>query len=142
MRYYKARQRKDGKWDYTCSMGDYIHPVGYCAAYREWTKEDEDRFAIPADDPQVVKSRSFKDKHHDCGHDSPKEAEECYKQYLLDQKLHKGFSNEVQRKCQVCGEWTQHYIEVDMRFWELCEKHNNRDEVSKLLPAPCETWAS
>ena len=36
MNYYGPRQRKDGKWDYTCRNDGHIWPVGYCHEYEEW----------------------------------------------------------------------------------------------------------
>lgn len=142
MRHYKARQRKDGQWDYTVNLGDFIIPVGYCSKYHRWTEEDARRFDIPTDHPTVVRGEKFAHKHHDCGHSTPEEARECYRQYLLDQELRlMCIDGNAQRKCMKCGDWTQHYAEVDMKCFQLCEAHNSRECVSEYLTVG-ESWQS
>jgi hypothetical protein len=146
MRHYKARQRKDGKWDYTVNLGNYIVPIGYCCKYREWTEEDLMNVGMggkPENHPSIVKEKEFIHKHHDCGHNTPEEAQKCYRDYLLDQELRLMIvRNDAQHKCAKCGEWTQHYAEIDMRCFDLCEKHNNRQEVESLFESVGETWSS
>jgi hypothetical protein len=143
--YYRARQRKDGKWDYTCRNDGRIWPVGYCAEYNEdfsnlgmgevyqdWFAEDYKRKYAPT-----------QDKHHTCGHDTAEEACECYKQFLLDHNLRlKIQSSDTQRKCEVCGEWTQLYAELDCQMWNLCEVHNTREVVESLFEVfeICSSW--
>jgi hypothetical protein len=139
MRHYSARQRVDGKWDYTC--GNY--PVGYCAEYKEWTQEELDRYHFRADCPSLKKAAEFKDKHHTCGHDTEVKAQECYRQFMLDQSMSYGRkSSDAQYKCKVCGEWTQFFAMCNTRLWTLCEKHNNREEVEKLFGSVGEMWIS
>lgn len=142
MRHYKARQRKDGRWDYTVNLGNYITPIGYCTPYREWTQEDLARFGFSGDEPDIVRGRDFADRHHDCGHATPEEANECYRQYQLDQELSlmRTFEN-TKRKCLKCGDWTQHFAEINMSCFDLCEKHNTRESVAELFSVD-ESWAS
>lgn len=67
-------------------------------------------------------------------HTTEQEARECYTKYLLDNRLQLVLEDKhEQRKCQVCGEWTNlfallNHIEI---FW-LCQEHNNREEIKKL----------
>lgn len=133
MNHFKARQRKDGRWDYTCRNDNYIFPVGYCDEYRPL----DDRF--PADPVYDAN----KDKHHTSGHATPEEARECYNRYLLDQQLRLNLeSTDTQRRCQVCQEWTSLFADLDCHIYELCEKHNNREEVEKLFKGVGEIWSS
>jgi hypothetical protein len=144
MNYYAARQRQSNKrWDYTVRNDEYIAPVGYCSKYYEWTEELFKRLGIPENDPNIERARSFKHKHHDIGHSTEKEACECYREYLLDQKLKLMLEkSDVQHKCVVCGEWTTNYAEVDTKYFDLCKDHNNREEVEKLFGVPGEIWKS
>jgi len=35
MNYYQARQRKDGRWDFTCKNDDRVWPAGLCAQHTD-----------------------------------------------------------------------------------------------------------
>lgn len=135
MNYLSAKQRqRDGRWDYTINNA----PVGYCREWHDWD-ETSKRLSAAA----YEKALSFKDKHHDHGHETAEQACECYKDYLLDQRLsldHKDSGS--QRRCEVCGEWTQMHAMVGAyRIFHLCDAHRNRDEVGKLLVVG-ESWES
>ena len=138
MNYYKARQRKDGRWDYTCMNDGHILPVGYCSPYREpngewyWNQNS------------IKKYQAEKEFHHEDGHATEDEACECYRKYLLDTTLLLGHcSASTQHKCRVCDKWTNRYATVDGgHIYNLCEEHNNRVEVEKLFEAPGEIWSS
>jgi hypothetical protein len=144
MNYYAAKQRQsDKKWDYTCRNDDFTQPVGYCGAYIDWTPELLSRLGLPAEHPSFEKQRQFRDKHHSCGHETQQEAEACYREYLLDQRLKLMCEHpDAQIRCKVCNKWTTFYAEIDMNMWDLCEEHNNREEVEKLFEAPGEIWKS
>jgi hypothetical protein len=136
MNYLKARQRKsDGKWDYTLENDGVIYPIGYCSAYREPN--------IPINPDRLKTMRDFSIKHHSEGHSTPEEANQCYKKYLLDQRLTLMQQYiDVQHKCAVCGEFTQCCVSIDgWHKYTLCEKHNNREEVEKLFSVG-ESWES
>ena len=115
----------------------HIWRVGYCQPYKEW-----------GDDPWIRESDradhvATKDKHHDDGHATAEEACGCYRQYLLDHHLRlKGAWENVQHKCEVCGEWTALYAAVDYQTWNLCEQHNTLEVVDGLLEPPEEIWCS
>jgi hypothetical protein len=144
MNYYAARQRqKDMRWDYTVRNDDRTSPVGYCAPYMEWTEEFFKKIGIGEDHPQVVLGKNFKHKHHTGGHATREEAQSCYREYLLDQRLRlKRERTDTQKKCAVCGSWTTLYAEIDMETWDLCEAHNSREEVEKFFEPPGEIWSS
>jgi len=137
MNYFKARQRKDGKFDYTCMNDGQIWPVGYCSVYHELPNDNW------ISESYRAANEATKDKHHGDGHDTAQEAQACYRAYLLDHALHlNGAWENVQHKCEVCGEWTELYAEIQMRCWNLCPQHNSREEVEKLFEAPDEIWSS
>lgn len=144
MNYYAAKQRQsDMKWDYTCSNNNFTQPIGYCSEYIDWTPELLSRLGVPYDHPSFEKQRNFQHKHHNCGHETKQEARECYREYLLDQKLKLMCENaETQIRCKICGKWTNLYAEIETNMWNLCEEHNNRKEIEKIFEAPDEIWRS
>lgn len=111
MNYYRPLELKDtegkatGLWHYTVTNDGRSHAVGYCAA--------------------------------DCsGHATPDEAREHYKEYLVNEcTRYDGKLSDMQKHCEVCGEWTQRIAEIpiEMSVYPLCDLHCNREEVSKLL---------
>jgi hypothetical protein len=135
MNYYDARQRnEDKRWDYTCRNDDRIWPVGYCHTYVE--PEELDKI-WPMREEEREKHVANKHKYHTTGHATAEEACECYREYLLDQELRLGNKWDSQHHCEVCDAWTDMYAEVGhTKYMNLCEAHNNREEVEKLFKAP------
>ena len=130
MNYYAARQRKDGRWDYTCKSDGYISPIGYCSPYRE-PKVDEWFWT-----PESIKGyQAQKEFHHSDGHATAEEACKCYKKYLLDTTLRVDCENEdVQYKCEICKAWTTHYAIVDgSDTYHLCDEHRTKEIVESLF---------
>lgn len=83
------------------------------------------------------------DCRNHAGHATKEEAEECYRKYLLNNKLHLDRKREdTKQKCVVCGEWTQSYAEVDMEQWPLCDSHRTKEHVDKLLKPKTEIISS
>src|SRR5690242_13691721 len=111
MAYYTARQRTDGRWDYTCQNSAGTFPIGYCSG------------------PEVAKydkTNEHLGKDHDDGHATSAEAHACHRQYELDQ--HVGFHEreDTQKKCLICGAWTTKRALVGCEIqkeYELCEAH-------------------
>lgn len=130
MNYFGPRQREsDNRWDYTCRNDNWIYPTGYCHKFIPLNGG-----LMHVSEEQVVEHERFRDKYHTTGHDTPDEACECYKQYMIDQRFHIGKFEDSQHKCQVCGEWTQQYIQIGgYQTFDLCDKHANREEVEKLF---------
>lgn len=114
MKHYKARQHQEtSKWKYTVENDGRIYEVGYCA-------EDQ------------------------ClGHDTPEEAQEHYKQYLLDtrQKFYNPSDGHAMYKCEECGTFTMGHVDISNHAIMLCEKHQTREIVEKLFKVG-ESWSS
>lgn len=143
MNTYQALQRaSDGRWDFTCNG----HPAGYCRPYREWWLKDGELRTDMLISPQSIEDyKSTEHKHHGDGHATAEEAAACYREYLLDHKLQLMRKDSgSQRKCKVCGKWTNFWAQCDSKIWHLCEEHNNREEVAKLLYISADTviWSS
>lgn len=105
MRYYSPRQKHtDGLWHYTVKVDDHVEPVGYCA--------------------------------DDCpGHDTPQQAADHFKDYLLDKTSRKLQDPEL-RLCNVCKAYTTWRVLVGKGIpirLILCEKHQGREHVEKLV---------
>lgn len=135
MNHLIALQRKsDGRWDYTMNGV----PVGYCREWHDW-----DFLNATLHPSAYEQAESFKHKHHANGHENPEQASECYKEYLLDQRLSLNHhSASSQHRCVVCKEWTDKFAQVGTyEIYFLCDKHHNREEVAKLF-AIGEAWES
>lgn len=138
MNYYAPRQRRDGRWDYTRKNNNDIWPEGYCSKYTEWWIYLEKQ-GWPCNAEEKTCYEKHKDKHHTDGHATAEEASQCYRQYLLDHSLRLGekCSEGERHRCKICGRWTQLYATVvNHSIWDLCEEHNNREEVEELFEAP------
>ena len=108
MNYYGPRQRKsDGKFHYTCENDGQIWPVGLCAQ------------GCP-------------------GHDTAEQACEHQKEHLFAIATFGSKQNEwPKHKCGVegCNAEATHQAQIpgDMRFFELCEQHANKESLAKLI---------
>src|SRR5438045_2364290 len=104
MAYYGPLQRKDGRWDYTCTNGAGTFPIGYCSAYRELTP-DGGLFPKEMCDRENARILPFKDKYHGDGHATSEEAMACYRVHELDQHLvfDANESGDTKHKCGICG---------------------------------------
>lgn len=68
-------------------------------------------------------------------HATKEEAEECYRKYLLDTRLHLNkHDRHTQRKCKECDEWTTGYAECEFTLIHLCDKHMTRETFDKHFP--------
>lgn len=81
----------------------------------------------------------------DGGHETEREACECYKRHLLDNRLTlDGHADDQQRRCVVtgCGQWTSEYANVDHRAFFLCDEHRTREVVEGLFTVDksCSSW--
>lgn len=134
MNYFQASQRKDDKWDFTCSNDGRKWPVGYCSPFRDYNEKE--RKELLMSDAWYADHLKHKGKYHDCGHDTAEQAAECYKQYVLDHDLRlDGKDADAQRKCEVCQAWTSGFAMLDYEMWFLCDKHRTRESVEKLYKA-------
>jgi hypothetical protein len=149
MNYYQARQRKISKrWDYTVMNDGHIRPLGYCIPWDRLERAFKD---APFDaDADLRHLAEFKDEYHDDGHETEEEAEECYKNYLLDHRLKfmevgpaEGYTRLPEFPCLECAAPTAVICEVDgRRVGALCGDHQTKDVVSKHFKAPKQTISS
>lgn len=73
------------------------------------------------------------------GHSTEEEAQEHYRQYMLDTSRYSLIMSGVMMPCEACGAWTSRYAEVGPDFLErhiLCEAHQTKDDLSKLVSRP------
>ena len=134
MNYYKPLQREsDKRWDYTCSnRRTGIHPIGYCRKWKAF--EPSPYLTEEMCQRENQKLAPFISKFHSDGHATYEEACACYKEYLLDHRMERGLHPDEQRKCKVCGAWTQVTIQVNYSGrYDLCEQHATLEEVAKLF---------
>jgi hypothetical protein len=143
-RIHSPQQRvSDSRWDYTISSDEerWVHPTGYCAGWRSPEESEEtlkkyfgNDYTIPAEERE--RTLRHKDKFHSDGHATAEEAVECHRQYELDFETRSHHYENVQHKCQECGDWTHTEMSVGQFFrWWLCVKHQGRDILEKLLKA-------
>ena len=142
MNYYKARQRKiDTRWDFTCCNDDNIYPVGYCHPYEDLSQTQIWNMMSEEDRRNHV---LFKDKYHSKGHDTAEEANQCYKQYLLDQRLRFYTDPNSMKHCEICKVWTltRAWIKLGVgREYVLCPEHASAEYVKSLFEV-AEFWSS
>jgi hypothetical protein len=139
MNYLKARQRQtDKRWCYTNMNDGEVYAVGYCHAFHELDD------SLPVTEAEKEKHRANAHKYHTSGHATEDEACECYKRYLLDNRLRLNRTmNDCQKKCQICDTWTDHYATIGTtQFFILCPEHNTIEIVASLFAAPQEVWSS
>lgn len=99
-----------GKWHWTVKNDDRIWAAGYCSMLETGSQCE--------------------------GHDTPEEAAEHYRQYMLDKRL--SFDHtlaDAQRHCEECHEWTQGLAQIgSYTIIVLCKKHQTREIVEKHYP--------
>ncbi len=134
MNFYAARQREDGRWEYTCHYQEegLVSPIGYCRPWEEW--EEEDRQGILSDE-DYANLQFTAHKHHSGGHGTREEAHACYREYLLDHCI--SFVELVSRRahaCALCGGGTKYWAAV-MRIphFPLCGPHCELEYVGQVL---------
>ncbi len=139
MNTYRVLQRKDGRFDFTCENDGLIWPVGYCAPYREFWLN------TPTSPGKIEEYKRTQHKHHGNGHATAQEAADCYREWMLDHRLLLGQESvNEQRRCEICGKWTNLQASVDTKIWWLCESHCTREQVEKLYSISADTviWSS
>jgi hypothetical protein len=144
MAWYSPKQKIDTKrWDFTCSNSAGTFPMGYCAGWKDWTQEDADRINMPLERLKKLEEESlpFKHKYHSDGHATSAEACNCWRDYQFDQERRTYASEETQRKCAECGEWTNGVVvigrELPYTFF-LCPKHQDEATTKKVWEAKYE----
>lgn len=142
MNYDEARQRKDGRWDWTSRNGDHIHPVGYCAGWMDWTAEQAERVAMPLEYLQKEQERKdgpFRQKFHTDGHATQEEAERCFYEYCLDHAAEREWDQAQQCDFPGCETFTRKTLHPQfmgsvVSFTHLCDEHRNREGLQAARP--------
>lgn len=156
MNYYQAREilgedkKPTGKWHYTCRNDDRIWAVGYCASLQscpvckdKWVPA----FGMTREDVEArgwtwceaCNNKGLVDAPNPCpGHDTPEEACEHYKEYLLDKAEYRQKLSEWPKdKCMRpdCNSEATHVVHIPGETYNyiFCEQHCNRENVSALL---------
>jgi hypothetical protein len=153
MQHYTPRKRLDGRYDYTAASGQMIWPVGYCHPYKPWQPEDLRWLGDPEEREAEALRLELKQapwcfKYHGTGHETPEEAVECYRQYLLDQELRfyqDSPEADTQHRCAECQAWTSGWAEVGYgigRLIHLCADHRVRWAAEKHYARSREAWSS
>jgi hypothetical protein len=141
MNHYAARQREsDKRWDYTCRNNSRFWAVGYCAGWREPQPD-----VLPKDQIRqwIDEMTPHRGKFHTDGHETPEEACDCYRRYMLDFSMRlDGEWSDAQHKFKVCGAWTNGYAQVASSTWTLCDEHRTREQVETLYGPMGEIWSS
>lgn len=150
MNYEQARQRIDGRWEWTCKNDGQIWPTGYCqefTLYKEicrrqlvWPKYYEiwelERVGLSANPNETELHDKFKDKYHSDGHATKEEAERCHYEYILDNEIRE-FTSTNERHCRYpdCEEWTEKGFQISsFNMIRLCDQHRNRTGIKTVYP--------
>lgn len=158
MNHLAARQLADGpsagKWHYTLANSRTgTHAIGYCAPYDACPAgcylgkvHDGAGGGVTC---ETCGARGVVELGEPCpGHDTPEEAAEHYRQYLLDKRLR--FVDDrpeanVQTRCVAagCGAWTSGGVWIaGWVNFALCADHRTREAVSALYATVGESWES
>lgn len=139
MNYLEPRQREsDKRWDYTSRNDNRVHPLGYCAGTfdKVWPEWDESRVAWPSREhyeADRARASEHRDKYHGDGHATAEEACACYRDFMLDQRLHlDGRMQDQQLRCRECGTFTDRAARIGSHeLIPLCDEHRTREVVER-----------
>jgi hypothetical protein len=76
---------------------------------------------------------------HGCdGHDTPEEAAEHQRQYMLATNLALDWQTSEWRECVICGDLTKRHAAIPLEYktWPLCDRHRTAETVAKLYEGP------
>ena len=140
-----ARQRQDGRWDWTTKndreQGAY--PLGYCRGWHDWTQEQANRIGMPLaylQQKQKQEDGPFRSKFHTDGHATKEEAERCFYEFCLDHALEFSY-DQAMYPCDVPG--CETYSSKGLRYSPmgsvisqvtLCDKHCDREGLVLARP--------
>lgn len=145
MRYYKARQNKEGKYHFTCKHNSNIYPVGNCSLWDTCPDCNGHCMLTQAVKCDACSNKGIISKTNPCpGHDTPEAAVAHYKEYLLDEAWYKG-KQEPPQPCEICKEITDGIAtcgEGKSQFHVLCDKHRTREYLAQVMKDVVELWIS
>lgn len=153
MNHQSARQIADGpnagKWHWTeANSRTGTHAIGYCGRFQTCPECDSRSFITHVECGTCGVTGYVDVGDAQCaGHDTPEEAAEHYRQYLLTERLRlDGMRSENQQfRCEAegCDEWTQTHAHLgSWLMWALCDAHRTRETVEVLYPKVGESWSS
>jgi hypothetical protein len=146
MAWYRPLQRVDGRWDYTCTNDAGTFPIGYCI--RSGTKAF---YSLSFEELSPIVREMYRDEahweaekakhaprlhhYHGDGHATAKEAEACYRLHGVLETTQRRDSKDSQKKCGICGEWTQKRALIGSgihREYSVCEGCDTEENLLKL----------
>lgn len=139
--HFKPRQLLDGKWHYANEQDKIrVQGVGYCQQWVPWEEFWLDITGLTPED--YVLHDKYKYKHHVLGHDTPEDACECYRMYLID---HARFGEKTRIKaistCMACKNKNGCYsIIVAGDEYVLCPDCCDTKGLERCFPVPGESW--
>lgn len=142
-RIYQPRRRADDqRWEMTVGSDEegWCHPTGYCAGtfaklYPE-QRSEAIRAMMPGEAHEAAyqaerqKAEKFAARFHDYGHATADEAQECYDRFLVEMMRRTMQERDVQRRCYVCGEWTQNRVDMLYEMLIVCDTHNTPEGIA------------
>lgn len=151
MNHYAARQKKiedgdKGLWHYTVANSGYVQPVGYCSPWESCPNCDEH---LPPSynesDCELCKGKRLVKKTDPCpGHITKEEAEEHYKQYVVDRAKFLPKTNEWPKdKCENenCNCEATFTAIADGHMYQFCQTHANKEALTEYIVIG-ECWSS
>lgn len=143
MNHYKARQLENGKWHYTSRNNGNIFPVGNCSRFMRCPAckllENVNRDCV------ICKGDNIVIDPNPCpGHDTAEEAQQHYKEYLIEGCVFRPKFNEWPKyKCHLeqCNSESKHSVYIFGTTYDLCEQHANRETLHEIISVG-ESWES
>ena len=144
MNYDQARQRAEGRWDWTTMNDGVVRPKGYCAGWRyEEPLPPYLEHLQKLREADRLRDEPLREKFHTDGHASAEEAVRCYYEYCLDHLHDYDMRGSFLRydTCEVCRAPTSRgfdYRRLDglILHVALCDAHRTLDRVRELRPCP------
>lgn len=132
-----------GKWRYCSASKTGSFAIGHCSQIESCTCSPNTIFGIT--DCEICQGKGFVSHPNPCpGHDTPEDACNHYREYLIDNARYDYNMGDMQKKCEICGTWTQHMAAVPMAsiYHTLCDEHRNREYLDKVMSPVGESWHS
>lgn len=142
MNYYQARQMvESGLWHYTCMNDGSVWPVGYCAPDEACPScQGYSKFRKTESVCETCANQGFLPRATPCpGHATKEEAQDHYKQYLLDSMTFVSKQGEwPKNKCEAkdCNQEGTHVCLIPCgygSYFQVCKEHADRESISSLV---------
>jgi RecJ-like exonuclease len=139
-----------GRWHYTCMNDGQVWAVGHCSSWECCPDCEAQGVRMYSEESQkcpTCKGRGIVDNPNPCpGHATPEEAEQHYKDYLIEKSTITGPKQQEwpKHKCAVegCNNEGNHLANVDAyHYYELCAEHADKNTLQSLVRVG-ESWES